>query len=185
MEVLAVVGAIAFLFVVGWIWSSLTEAVEDKASDLTDKAVYGQQRYAAGELGTNALKIRTSLASDKLWNELVFRLPLPSSKPRFVDSLYIAGELPSTKDGNHGLRVDWNECVRSAIFVIREADGQTVCEHAMLRWVDNGQAMRIAVKHFASLRENLVAIVASVDPHARAVLVDENDREVPFAPAQR
>ena len=181
MDVLVMVGVILALLVIGWIWTTITEAVEDKASDLTDKAIFGRQRRAANDLGAAALKIRTSAGSDELWNELGFRLPLPSSKPRFEDSLYIAGELASTQRGNHGMRVDWNECIQSAIFVVREHDGGTVCEHAMLRWADNGQAMRSAVKHFQSLRENLVAIVQSLDPQARATLVDENDREAPFA----
>ena len=181
MEVLAAVGVIVALFVVGWIWSTITEAVEDKASDLTDRAVFGWQRRAAIDLGSAVLRIRTSVASEQLWNELGFRVSLSSGKPRCEDSLYIAGELPSVKQGNHGMRVDWNECIQSAIFVTREDGGGTVCEHAMLQWPENGRVMRNAVKHFQSLRENLVAIVESLDPQACATLVDENDREAPFA----
>jgi len=180
MEVLGVVGVIVALFVVGWVWTKFTETVEDKASNLTDKALFGRQRQVADDLGAASLRIRTSVPSDKLWNELAFRLPLPSGKPRFEDALYIAGELPSTQPGNFGMRINWDENIQSAVVVFREDGGRTVCEHAMLQWSASGQVMRKAVEHLQSLRETLVAIVQSLDQRAQATLVDEDDREVPF-----
>ncbi|MFD6162401.1 hypothetical protein ACFWF7_44020 [Nocardia sp. NPDC060256] len=185
MEALTVVGVIAALLFVGWLVATVTNKVEETATDLTDKAIFGRARRTASDLGTSALRIRTSVPSDKLWEELAYRLPLPSSKPRSVQSLYVAGEFPSSTPGNHGMRVDWNDCIRSGIFVVGEEDSRTVCEHAMLQWADNGQVMRNAVTHFETLRENLVAIVRSMDPASRAVLVDENDRETPFTSARQ
>lgn len=184
MEVLAVAGVVIGLLIFGWLWTTFMTAVESKAGDLTDRAVYGEQRRAAHDLGAAMLRIRTSVPSDKVWHELAFRLSLPSSRPRYEESLYVAGELPSTQPGNRAMRVDWNEDIQSVVVVCREDDGSTVCEHAMLQWVDRGRAMRNAVPHFQSLRESLVAIVRSLDPYARASLVDEDDHEFPFTVAQ-
>ncbi|MBB3036597.1 hypothetical protein [Hoyosella altamirensis] len=180
METLIAVGVLLALFIFGWFWNVLTDSAEDKALDLADRAIYGRERQATTDLGEAALRIRTSVNSADLWKEISFRLPLPYGKPKFQESLYIAGELESTQEGNYGLRINWDECIQSAIVVIRESDKQTVCEHAMLQWAESGMAMRKAVSHFNALRENLVALVQGMDPQARVTLVDEHDRETPF-----
>lgn len=181
MGFLIAIVVIAGLSVVVWLITEATDAVGNAVSEVADKTVYGQQRDAGNALGAAALRIRTSIPSDTLWQELAFRLTLPTGKPKYSETLYIAGELPSSMPGNHAMRVDWNECVQSIVAVTRDDRGATECEHAMLQWIDNGRAMRGAPEQYQALRSTLVSIVTSLDPGARAVLVDEHDREQPFA----
>lgn len=175
------IAAIAVIVALGWVWTKFTETAEGKASDLADKTFYATHRRAASRLGSGHLRIRTTVPSELLWNELAFRLPLSPGKPRFAESLYIAGELPSSTPGHYGMRVNWNDCIQSAIVVFRESDSETVCEHAMLQWVESGHVMRQANAHFEALRCQLVTIVRALDPHARATIV-EGEREVTFVP---
>lgn len=181
MAFLGIVAVIAVLMVIGWLWSRFTESVETKVGDVTDRALFGAHRQAADHLGSTMLTIRSSMPSSELWRQLAYRLDVPTGKSKYSDTLYIAGEVPSTKTGNYAMRVDWSDCVQSIVSVTTAENGVTECDHTMLRWVDRGSAMRTAAPKFQDFRAQLVEAVKSIDRHAVAVLVDEHDHEVPFS----
>lgn len=179
---LTVGGIVVALFIIGWVSTQVTDGLEHKAVDVADRAFFGRQRRQARHLGAQSLRIRTELAPDRLWQELRLGLPLPAGKPRFGGALYSAGMLPSAVATSFGMRVNWEDDIQSAVIVYR-ADGTTVCEHAMVQWAPSGMVMRNAAPNFQALRETLVSLVRSLDPTARATLVDDDEREIPFEPA--
>lgn len=132
MEALGIVVFIAVLIAIGWVYTKVTEAVENKAADLGDRAFFGRQRRQADAMGSALLRIRTNIPTDELWRELTFRLPLPSGQPKYEDSLHVAGPIPCTDPMHFGMRIDWNKDIQSALVVYRDDDGTTLCEHAML-----------------------------------------------------
>lgn len=182
MEVLAVIGVIGALVVFSWLWTKVTAGVESKAIDLTESAFFSAQREQAANLGSHVLRIRTQIPPARVWKEIEFQLPVPASRPRTGDQLYIAGPLPTTLPTSYGMHVDWNDDIQSLLVVFLDEDGTCVCEHAMFRWCESGIMMRKAAPRFMRLREQLVNIIRNLDPAAQAILVDENDYERPFTP---